>query len=76
LATWLASHTALSGSVLAARMARMETRLRGVGSSACVNTGDRPRGDQLLGAVLATYCDAQVANREIRVWHLVIEKGY
>jgi hypothetical protein len=23
-----------------------------------------------------TYCDEKVANREIRVWHFVIEKGY
>jgi hypothetical protein len=24
----------------------------------------------------ASYCDEKVANREIRVWHLVIENGY
>jgi hypothetical protein len=23
-----------------------------------------------------SYCDAKVANREIRVWHFVIENGY
>jgi hypothetical protein len=26
--------------------------------------------------LVATYSDAKVANREIRVWHLVIENGY
>jgi hypothetical protein len=24
----------------------------------------------------AEYCDEKVANREIRVWHFVIENGY
>jgi hypothetical protein len=26
--------------------------------------------------VKAAYCDEKVANREIRVWHFVIENGY
>jgi hypothetical protein len=25
---------------------------------------------------LEVYCDQKVANREIRVWHIVIENGY
>ena len=28
------------------------------------------------GAQAARYSDAKVANRDIRVWHLVIENGY
>jgi hypothetical protein len=27
-------------------------------------------------STVAAYCDEKVANREIRVWHFVIEKGY
>jgi hypothetical protein len=29
-----------------------------------------------LSAAAVEYCDEKVANREIRVWHFVIEKGY
>jgi hypothetical protein len=33
--------------------------------------------EQLQSAVRSPpYCDEKVANREIRVWHFVIEKGY
>jgi hypothetical protein len=28
------------------------------------------------GGAAAVYCDPKVANREIRVWHFVIENGY
>jgi hypothetical protein len=31
---------------------------------------------RLLGPGAAVTCDEKVANREIRVWHLVIESGY
>jgi hypothetical protein len=34
------------------------------------------RVSTLLLASLVTYSDGKVANREIRVWHLVIENGY
>jgi hypothetical protein len=33
-----------------------------------------PRDDR--GRFLAPYSDQKVANREIRVWHFVIENGY
>jgi hypothetical protein len=31
---------------------------------------------KVLSEVRAAYSDAKVANREIRVWHFVIENGY
>jgi hypothetical protein len=34
------------------------------------------RGSAPRSGAPASYCDATVANREIRVWHFVIENGY
>jgi hypothetical protein len=38
--------------------------------------GGRGGGGGGVGGAEAGCCDAKVANREIRVWHFVIEKGY
>ena len=42
--------------------------------------GKRPtvggRGEDQPGSTSAPCSDAKAANREIRVWHFVIEKGY
>jgi hypothetical protein len=29
-----------------------------------------------MSSAIALYCDEKVANREIRVWHFVMENGY
>jgi hypothetical protein len=36
----------------------------------------RGLGGEQDSSAPATYCDQKVANREIRVWHFVIENGY
>jgi hypothetical protein len=39
---------------------------------------DQPTKAQMLSNDIHTtgYCDAKVANRDIRVWHFVTENGY
>jgi hypothetical protein len=41
-----------------------------------VCTRHTPQTHTLQEEVLEAYCDEKVANRDIRVWHLVIENGY
>jgi RNA recognition motif-containing protein len=35
-----------------------------------------PRTDEERVRTLTPYCDEEVANRDVRVWHFVIENGY
>jgi hypothetical protein len=49
--------------------------LRAVSSSRAISTGAQLTKIRESGRG-GLYSDAKVANREIRVWHLVIENGY
>jgi hypothetical protein len=58
------------------RPPRAELRVRCLSSTCCSARSTRSVWVGSSGSAAAAYCDEEVANREIGVWHFVIEKGY